>query len=155
LEDAQLPRLLLATAEQHDIPPSRLVLEIVEHGTALESPPHGGGLAMLRDAGVRIALDDFGLGHSNLRRLLELQPDFVKIDRQLVAACDRDPFRRSLLESLQRLASRFGAAVIVEGVETGAELAVVKSLGIHLVQGYLVGVPQTGESFAAAYCEVR
>jgi EAL domain-containing protein (putative c-di-GMP-specific phosphodiesterase class I) len=153
LEDPETARHLLATAEEQGIPPSRLILEIVEQRSTLESFACQDALASLRDAGMRIALDDFGFGHSNLRRLLEIQPDFVKIDRQLVTACDRDPFRRSLLDSLQRLAGSFDAAVIVEGVETDAELDVVRALGIDLVQGFLVSAPRPLESFVAAYSE--
>jgi EAL domain-containing protein (putative c-di-GMP-specific phosphodiesterase class I) len=154
LEDPGLARFVLAAAQHHGIAPSRLVLEIVEQGSPLESFSRLDGLAGLRDAGLRIALDDFGLGHSNLRRLLEIRPDFVKVDRHFVTGCDRDPFRRSLLDSLQRLAATFGAEMIAEGVETAGELEVVDALGIDLVQGFLVSAPQPLQSFAVMLSEV-
>ena len=98
-------------------------------------------LKALRALGARIALDDVGLGHSNFMMILECMPDYLKVDRYLVAGCHHDFHRRAMLASIAQLARPFGARVVAEGVEEAADLAVLKRMGITLIQGYLFGRP--------------
>jgi EAL domain-containing protein (putative c-di-GMP-specific phosphodiesterase class I) len=141
LTDPGFGPFFLAMAALRDIPPTRLILEIVEQDCRCEIRTLDVSLRALRGAGVRIAQDDFGLGHSNFERLLALRPDFVKIDRHFVAGCDRDPLRCEVIDSLQALALGVHAEVIAEGVETAAEAALLTSLGVDLVQGFLFSPP--------------
>jgi EAL domain-containing protein (putative c-di-GMP-specific phosphodiesterase class I) len=149
LSDPRFGAFFLANAALRGISPSRLILEIVEQDWRCEVRALEASLTVLRDAGVRLAQDDFGLGHSNFERLLVLRPDFVKVDRHFVAGCDRDPLRREVLMALQKLACGVGAEVIAEGVETVAELGALTSCGIDLVQGYLLSRPLPGDLVAA------
>jgi EAL domain-containing protein (putative c-di-GMP-specific phosphodiesterase class I) len=98
-------------------------------------------LVGLRRLGVRIALDDVGLGHSNYMMICECRPDYLKVDRYFVTGCHRDFHRRAVLASIEQLAGPFGARVVAEGVEDPAEMETLKRIGISLVQGFLFGQP--------------
>lgn len=117
---------------------SRLTLELVEHGPALDGISFFNAVAHLRGLGVRIAVDDVGIGASNLRMMLDCRPDYLKIDRYFAAGCDGDAGRRAVLECVAQLGSKLGAAVVAEGVERPEELATLKALGITLIQGWLL-----------------
>ncbi|MCL4818727.1 MAG: EAL domain-containing protein [Vicinamibacteria bacterium] len=123
-----------------DIEPERLVVEIVEHAPRFSGPLLAEALDSLRRIGVRLALDDVGSGESNYRMMLEVQPDYLKLDRVIVQGCDADDRRAAVIESLVLLGRRFGARVVAEGVETAPELLAIERLGVGLVQGYLLGV---------------
>ncbi len=122
--------------------PETLVVEIVEHGTAGDPRALQLNLDGLRGVGVRIALDDFGAGEANLQLLLSCRPDYVKLDRWFVHGSHGDPARRAVIRSLVSLAAQLGVQVVGEGVEEAADLEVLESSGIELVQGFLLGRPQ-------------
>lgn len=134
----------------HDVPPARLTLEIVEHSDSWATALFHRNLDELRRLGVSLSIDDFGIGYSNLHRLLECRPDYCKIERYFVAGCDHDPRRIDILGAVSQLAHRFAARVIAEGVETAAELAVVNAVGIDLVQGFLLSPPLCAEQIRAS-----
>jgi EAL domain-containing protein (putative c-di-GMP-specific phosphodiesterase class I) len=90
---------------------------------------------------ARIAVDDAGAGFANLRHVMDLAPDIVKIDRSLVHAIDRDPARQALLTGLRHFAARRGIQLIAGGIETSGELATLTALGVPLGQGFLLGRP--------------
>lgn len=127
---------LLARLEAHRLSPSRLTLEIVEHAPAFADDALFQTLDELRAIGVRIALDDVGLGMSNYRMVLDLRPDFLKIDRYFVSGAATDEGRRIVIESIELLGRRFGARVIAEGAETREEVDACLGLGVHLIQGH-------------------
>jgi len=116
-----------------------VVVEITEH-VEVES------YVAVRDAvrscpGVRISVDDAGAGYASLRHILELQPDFVKLDIGLVHNIDTDPARQALAAGLHHYAEETGTTLIAEGVESVEERATIVRLGIRLGQGYLFGRP--------------
>lgn len=126
------------------ITPQQMVLEISERETI-----SGGDaklqeyLAPFREMGVRVALDDLGSGYSGLNRLVELSPDFAKIDLSLVRDVDRNSIKLALLESTARFAANTAATVLIaEGIESFAELYTLKEIGVDYGQGYLLGRPQ-------------
>jgi EAL domain-containing protein (putative c-di-GMP-specific phosphodiesterase class I) len=80
-----------------------------------------------------------GVGYSSLEVLMELAPDFMKIDQALVRGIDTDPPRQELLRALGAVAEKLGAKVIAEGIETSEELATLQGLGVPFGQGYLLG----------------
>jgi EAL domain-containing protein (putative c-di-GMP-specific phosphodiesterase class I) len=127
---------LLRRLEAHHLSPSRLTLEIVEHAPAFADAALFRTLDALRATGIRIALDDVGLGMSNYRMVLDLRPDFLKIDRYFVSGAPRDEGRRFVIESIELLGRRFGARVIAEGAETRDEVDACLGLGVHLIQGH-------------------
>ncbi|MGI9592097.1 MAG: EAL domain-containing protein, partial [Myxococcota bacterium] len=89
----------------------------------------------------QIALDDVGAGYASLESVMELAPDFIKVDRAFCARIDEDPARQHLLRALQTLAERIGARIIGEGLDTLEELETLGSCGIEFGQGWLFGKP--------------
>lgn len=128
--------------DQLGLDPQRFVVEIVEYAPEQLSQQCLLSLKELRRKGIAIAVDDIGSGRSNLRKVLDCNPDYIKIDRHFVANCHRDPNRQAILESIAVLAARSGSRSIAEGVEEPEELHFVTELGIDLVQGFLLARPQ-------------
>lgn len=135
--DPEFPDFLRATAAGRGIDLRRLTVEIVEHAPSWADHRLREGLARLRGAGVRLALDDIGAGQSSLRMMLDIKPDFFKLDRSIVQGCGADADRRTLLAATVLVAERFGGQVVAEGVENEADLDAAVSLGIRLFQGHL------------------
>lgn len=90
---------------------------------------------------ARLVVDDFGAGYSDVFRVLELEPDVVKFDRNLISNADQDSAKRERLNYLVDLCTELGALVVVEGVETTGELRAVRESGAPLAQGYLFARP--------------
>jgi EAL domain-containing protein (putative c-di-GMP-specific phosphodiesterase class I) len=130
-------RKVVDGAIAYDIAPRRVMLEIVEHRNPWAAAPFHQSLAELREAGVRIALDDLGMGASNYHLFVDCHPDHIKIDRSIVAGCSNDSWRSAVLQSVVGLAAAVGATPIAEGIETYVDLCTVRELGIHHVQGWL------------------
>ncbi|MEX2292834.1 MAG: EAL domain-containing protein [Acidimicrobiales bacterium] len=130
----------LAQAVAH-VSPGRVVLELIEDKAFHAYPKLPAALLALRKRGVRVAVDDAGSGGSRPTRMLNLAPDLIKVDRELIFGIDLDPVRRSLVASLVRFASETGAEVLAEGVETRDELDAVRALGVRYGQGYFLGRP--------------
>jgi EAL domain-containing protein (putative c-di-GMP-specific phosphodiesterase class I) len=135
--DQQFIPFLEQTASAYALDTSRLIVEIVEHSRWWDGQALLATLDRLRDIGAAIALDDVGLGQSNLKMILDCRPEYLKVDRYFVSGVAKDPYRLVLLESLAKIAQKFGSHVIAEGVETAEDLERLRSLGIHLMQGYL------------------
>jgi len=125
------------------VPGRRLVLEVTEHAEVADYETLVTRLRNLREAGCRIAVDDAGAGYASLRHILRLRPDYIKLDMTLTQGIDRDPDRRALASSLLTFAREVSATVIAEGIETEAELDVLRGLGVTLGQGYYLARPQT------------
>lgn len=120
--------------------PERVVFEIVEHTPARASDlPRA--LMELRALGFGIAVDDLGEGSAGLRRLVELAPDYAKIDRFFIDGIDKDRRRRAVVQALVSVGREMETRIIAEGVERPEELAVLRDLGVELAQGWLFGKP--------------
>lgn len=126
-----------------DEPPTLggLVFELTEHRPTDDIKPIRRALDALRKRGAMFALDDTGSGHSGLKQLLELQPQFVKIDRDLVTDIHFNEAKRALVQMVGHLAARLDAWVLCEGIETEAECTALCQLGVPLGQGYWLGRP--------------
>jgi EAL domain-containing protein (putative c-di-GMP-specific phosphodiesterase class I)/putative methionine-R-sulfoxide reductase with GAF domain len=137
------PSLLAEPAALHllDRLPERLVVELTEQEAVEDYDGLRRDLAPWLARGVRIAIDDAGAGYSSLRHVIELTPDFLKLDRELVRDLDRDRNRRALVSAMAAFAAEVGTSVIAEGVETGDELEVLRDAEVDLVQGYLLARP--------------
>jgi EAL domain-containing protein (putative c-di-GMP-specific phosphodiesterase class I)/putative methionine-R-sulfoxide reductase with GAF domain len=127
-------------AFRHELP-QRLVIELTEQEAVGDYDVLKGQLAAWLGSGVRLAVDDAGAGYSSLRHVVELAPDYLKLDRELVTGIDQDPTRRALMRAVVAFAREVGTSVIAEGVETRAELQVLRDAEVHLVQGYLLARP--------------
>ncbi len=122
-------------------PPERLVLELTEHERVDDYAALLGPLLPLRAQGLRIAVDDAGSGFASLQHILKLQPDIIKLDLALTQQVDSDPARRSLAKALVSFGQEIDARIVAEGVETAAELATLRELGVGYAQGYHLGRP--------------
>jgi len=129
---------VLDTLVSHDL--TGVIVEVTEHA---DCAPYDllAPLTRLRARGAKIALDDVGTGHSGLLRMAVLRPEMVKVDLQLVRGVSGDPVKRSLVQFLGQCAARLDAWIVAEGVETTAELDTLTSMGVPLVQGFLLAHP--------------
>jgi EAL domain-containing protein (putative c-di-GMP-specific phosphodiesterase class I) len=137
----RLPLWLAEIAAEYQIPLDRIIIEIVEHAPPWNGPHFLDNLERLRGLGVRIALDDVGLGQSNFRMIVDCRPDLLKIDRHFVDGAHADGHRRAVLQSISDLANRLGARAVAEGIENDLDLEAVTEAGISLHQGFLLCRP--------------
>ena len=128
-----------------DASPGRLLVEITEHEPVHDYPALLASLSGLRDAGVRIGIDDLGAGHSSLRHVLQLAPDVVKLDISITRQVDVDPSKQALVEAMMAFCTRIGATVIAEGVEEAGEMVTLLELGVQMGQGWFLARPAAPE----------
>jgi diguanylate cyclase (GGDEF)-like protein len=124
------------------VPCSSLVVELTEHERVSHSAQLQSVVELLRLHGVQLALDDFGDGRSSLRLWSELKPDFVKIDKYFTRGLAEDADKLQTFRALLQIAETFGAELVAEGIETTADLRVLRDLGIRYGQGWALGRPQ-------------
>jgi EAL domain-containing protein (putative c-di-GMP-specific phosphodiesterase class I) len=91
--------------------------------------------------GIHLVIDDLGAGYSNLKRIADLEPRIVKLDRELIADLDRSKRQQQLVKSVVHLCTELSAKVIAEGVETEGELEALLDTGTHFAQGFLFARP--------------
>jgi len=132
---------LKAIFQRHGIPLERVVLELTERERVEDLEQLRKNVEACRRAGMRIAADDVGAGNAGLRLLSEIHFDIVKIDLSLVQGGTMQDPSHGVLRALQELANQWKVSIVAEGVETAAQLAVVRGLGISAGQGYLLGRP--------------
>lgn len=135
---------ILALLHREGIEPHQLTLEITETEAARNPPVARALLSKLRGAGVSVSMDDYGMGFSNLERMRLLPFDDLKIDRWLVARLEHSREARRTVEMLVALAAEQKFSVTGEGIETEQQLHVLKELGCHFGQGYLISHPMPG-----------
>jgi EAL domain-containing protein (putative c-di-GMP-specific phosphodiesterase class I) len=135
------PDRLIKTLEECRLSPNDVVFEISEQ----ESIDNLAAFRELNDEyrslGFQFALDDTGSGYAGLEELIELQPEYIKMDRSVVSGVDQDPARQDVLSAFLDVAKKMGARVIGEGLDTVEELETLGHLGIHFGQGWLFGRP--------------
>ncbi|MBX9926647.1 MAG: EAL domain-containing protein [Hyphomicrobiaceae bacterium] len=131
-----------AAIAAHGVTPSNICVEITETAGALDSDGFRDGIAALKRAGFRLAIDDFGCGHSGLQLLYETAPDFIKIDRFFVQNLNSDGKKRVFIRSLTDMAHKLGIKVVAEGVESAQEHHFARDMGCDYVQGWFAGRPQ-------------
>jgi EAL domain-containing protein (putative c-di-GMP-specific phosphodiesterase class I) len=119
------------------VDPRRVTAEITESALLVDRQSVAERLSILRDAGLRIAVDDFGTGYASLAYLTSLPLDAIKIDRGLIADLVGGERDRIVVKALIHLARELELKVVVEGVETAAQLALIADWGCDLYQGFL------------------
>jgi EAL domain-containing protein (putative c-di-GMP-specific phosphodiesterase class I) len=119
----------------------RVVIEITEHAQVDDYDALRDALAPLRERGAQLAIDDVGAGFANLRHILRLAPDLVKLDLSLTHEIARDPAREALASSLVGFAEGVGALIVAEGISSDEDLALLRSLGVDYGQGYHLARP--------------
>jgi EAL domain-containing protein (putative c-di-GMP-specific phosphodiesterase class I)/DNA-binding response OmpR family regulator len=120
----------------------QVVLEVTERSAIRDIPVFREALAMLRERGFRIAIDDAGSGYASLQSIAELRPNFLKVASTLVTGLHQDTIKRDVVEMLVTLSHRIDALCVAEGIETPEDLEECRRLGIPYGQGFYIGVPE-------------
>jgi len=148
-QHADLPAQIAAALEESGLSPADLELEITESMAMHNSERTLKMLRRLREMGVRIAVDDFGTGHSSLNYLRSFPIDSVKIDQGFVHEIESSAADRAIVSAVIRMAHGLTLRVTAEGVETEAQLAFLREQGCEEVQGFLFGRPKPAGEFGA------
>lgn len=130
-------------------PISRLTIELTEHDAVSSYADLLSVLLPLRQQGARLSVDDTGSGYSGLNQILQIKPDIIKLDREMVSGISDDPVRRALATALVSFAAAIEARVIAEGLETKEDVDCVRDLGVSEVQGYFYFRPLTANQLLA------
>ncbi|MDP9385931.1 MAG: EAL domain-containing protein [Actinomycetota bacterium] len=141
LVTGDLAGTIARVAEETAVDPRRLEVEITETVAIEHEPDAVEAIVRVRALGVRVAIDDFGMGHSALSRLQTFPVDRLKIDRSFVAALVHGGERGSLVDAMIAMGRSLGLDVVAEGVETEEHLQALRSLGCQSGQGYLFSKP--------------
>lgn len=134
-------RSTVSAVTDSGLPPYLIVFEVMESERVDDVSHLESILAVYRQAGFRVALDDLGAGYSSLTLMSRIRPDFIKLDRELIRDVDRDRYKAVIAEKLFELARQLKIRTIAEGVETPGELAWLRQRGADFVQGFLISRP--------------
>ncbi|MDO1581392.1 bifunctional diguanylate cyclase/phosphodiesterase [Rhizobium oryzicola] len=123
------------------IAPSSICFELTERFDNTSAPEFEALIAKIRMEGFKLAIDDFGVGHAEMKLLCDFPVDYLKIDRHFIAGLDENPRKRHLVRNVVNIAHVLGIRVIAEGVETEAECLACREFGVDLVQGWFIARP--------------
>ena len=151
--DDRLLQVVTDALEFSGLPASRLQLEITEGALVQDPEAAAQMLQSLRELGVRVAVDDFGTGYSSLAYLKKFPLTTLKIDRAFVKDLPLAPKDRAICSSVCAMARDLGLTAVAEGVETTAQLEMLRDMGCTGIQGYLTGRPAPLESIFAIHSE--
>jgi EAL domain-containing protein (putative c-di-GMP-specific phosphodiesterase class I) len=138
---------ILEALRQADCPGDRLCVEVTESSALADVDDAARILRRLRDAGIQVALDDFGSGYASVGYLKRLPLDVVKLDRSLVQELGRRKEDERIAELVVTIAHQQGLLVLAEGVEDREQLDTLRRIGCDQYQGYLLARPQPLEGF--------
>jgi len=124
-----------------EVDASRIVVEVTEHMPVEDYRALNTALDRVRELGVRLAIDDAGAGFASLRHILQLAPDFVKLDQTLIDDIERDRSHQALAAGLISFAKKIEATIVAEGIERRAQLRALRDLGVSCGQGFLLARP--------------
>jgi EAL domain-containing protein (putative c-di-GMP-specific phosphodiesterase class I) len=134
-----------ALVVEHGLDPAQLVLELTEQSLSLDFETAVEVVAELRAGGVSVAVDDYGTGYSSLRYLHRFDADVVKIDRSFIAYLEDSLHTQKIVRSVMDMATSLDLQSIGEGIESYGQVALLRSLGCELGQGYLFSRPAAPE----------
>jgi PAS domain S-box-containing protein len=138
---------VISALETSGLPASRLIVEITE-SVLLDDSHVIEDLTVLRQLGVRIAVDDFGTGWSSLAYLVGMPVDVLKMDQYFLANVEHDPARRAMCRAVLQLGASLGLPVVVEGVTNPAVLTLLRDMGHRYLQGYVFSRPLEASQLA-------
>ena len=141
--DAEFVPALLALLEQARVPAELISVEITESIAMTDFATTAHRLKQLRDAGVRVAVDDFGIGFSNLSQLSRLPMDELKIDRSLVMQIGQGDKSEAIIRAIVSMSHALGYKTVAEGIETPEQQRFLQQLGCDILQGYLFARPMS------------
>ena len=137
-------QLTLRTAQAVGLPVDRLIFEFTEN-EEMGSPEHVASIIdTYKRVGFSVAIDDFGAGHSGLDMFARFVPDEVKLDMELIRGINADARRRAIVRSVVSMCSELDTLLIAEGIETAAEAATLRDLGVRYHQGFWYARPELG-----------
>lgn len=128
-------------AKQLEFDPKNIIFEVVETESVKDKKHLIKILDYYKKEGFSVALDDVGEGYSSLNMLVDIHPDIIKVDRNIIQNIDKDTLKQSTYKALYTLANENGIAVLAEGIEREEELAMIESIGVDYIQGYYFGKP--------------
>ncbi|GJE57557.1 MULTISPECIES: EAL domain-containing protein [Methylobacterium] len=140
-EPAACIRATLEAAQRVGFQHRQIMFEFTENEKMVDVDHVRRIIVEYRRHGFSTAIDDFGAGYAGLGLLASFQPDFVKLDMDLLRGIDASPARRVIVAGVTQMAQALGISVIAEGVETEAEFETLRGIGIALFQGYLFAKP--------------
>jgi EAL domain-containing protein (putative c-di-GMP-specific phosphodiesterase class I) len=143
-------RSSLAAAKRVGFDPRRLMFEFTENEHMSDTSHVERVIAEYKRMGFATALDDFGAGYAGLSLLAQFQPDIIKIDMELIRDIEASPARQSIVRGVLAIARDLDITVIAEGIETEAELGILRDAGVRLFQGFLFARPEV-ETFRAPF----
>ncbi len=132
-------------------PGERLIVELSEHDPVHDYGALAVALSPLREGGVRLAIDDVGVGFSSLRHIVVSAPDLIKLDLSIVTGVATDQVLRTLARSLAEFGHEVGALVVAEGVETREDAIALREAGVDLGQGWYFGRPGLPDQLRDSY----
>ncbi|KFF47570.1 hypothetical protein GY26_19735 [Gammaproteobacteria bacterium MFB021] len=141
LMDSRLLELMLAACARHGVAQSRLQVEVTESAVLSDPARASRMLERMREAGIQVAMDDFGSGYSSLAQLTSLPLDTVKIDRSLVLDVSTLPRKQHVLAAVVALCQRLEHGVVVEGVEDWETVRLLRQWGVREIQGFFYARP--------------
>lgn len=141
-DEAGLDAWLQAVLAAAEITPEQMVFELVESQQLADSGALRSLVQKLHDQGIRVAMDDFGSGFNNLVGLVEVAPDYIKIDKSLVDDLSKDHRKSNLIGNLVDSAKNSDIEVIAEGVEDAETAEILVTLGVDYLQGFHIGFPK-------------
>lgn len=134
-------RTTMEAADEYGVPLSQLVFEVVETEKITDMKRLKNILTYYQERGAKVAVDDMGAGFTCVEYLTALEPDFVKIDRDVVVKAAVSPEHRTSFERVVALAHRLEIAVIAEGIETRQQMQICQDAGVQYLQGFLFARP--------------
>jgi EAL domain-containing protein (putative c-di-GMP-specific phosphodiesterase class I) len=136
---------LVQLLEQYHLPPRSIKLELTESTLMEYNQEAAAVLASLRNYGIQIVIDDFGVGYSSLSYLIKLPIDQIKIDRNFIIQLNQDRHSEAIVSAIINLARGLHLTVVAEGLETAEQLERMRVAGCDYGQGYLLGYPLSAE----------
>jgi EAL domain-containing protein (putative c-di-GMP-specific phosphodiesterase class I) len=143
LLDDQLPSFIDQLLKENNFPSSSLTLEITESSVGEDPDNAKACIEQLRDRGIAISIDDFGVGYSSMSQLLELPIDELKVDKSFILALESDRRARAIVSSAIELARALDLTLVAEGIETSSSLKMLQEIGADIGQGYFIAQPLT------------
>ena len=142
VNDPELRQIAASTLMLHStLTPDRIVLEITERSAIIDFSAFRSVLEYFRALGFKIAIDDAGAGFAALQAIIELKPDFIKLDMSLIRDIDTDTVKQQLVKALNTFGKETGVTIIAEGIETKAELKTLLKMNIDWGQGFVFAYP--------------
>jgi EAL domain-containing protein (putative c-di-GMP-specific phosphodiesterase class I) len=149
LSSPKLPQAVAGALEAAELDPTALCLEITESSALHDTPLVRANLRAIKELGVSLALDDFGVGFSSLSQIRALPPvDVIKVDRSFTAGLGTSSSDAAVVTAVLSLARSLGLKTVAEGVETADQLGRLCDLGCDVAQGYYFARPQAPDAVA-------